>query len=82
MKDRERIYAKNPNYYVPGKPYMDGLDVIVIPDTTAQAAALRTKKLDVIATVQDMADGAGAGEVEPEHLRDQGAASTRRSSST
>jgi ABC-type transport system substrate-binding protein len=55
VKDRERIYAKNPNYYVPGKPYMDGIDVVVIPDTTAQAAALRTKKLDAVATVQDLA---------------------------
>jgi peptide/nickel transport system substrate-binding protein len=54
VKDSERIYAKNPNYYVAGKPYLDGIDVIVIPDPAAQAAALRTKKVDVIATVQDL----------------------------
>jgi peptide/nickel transport system substrate-binding protein len=55
LQGKERKYAKNPNYYVPGKPYLDGVDVIIIPDSTAQAAALRTKKVDVIATVQDMA---------------------------
>ncbi|GGK74761.1 ABC transporter substrate-binding protein [Mangrovihabitans endophyticus] len=54
-KDKERTYAKNPDYYVAGKPYLDGLHVIVIPDTAAASAALRTKKVDLVATVTDMA---------------------------
>jgi peptide/nickel transport system substrate-binding protein len=55
VQGRERKYAKNPTYYVPGKPYLDGVDTIIIPDSSAQAAALRTKKVDVIATLQDLA---------------------------
>jgi peptide/nickel transport system substrate-binding protein len=53
-KDKERVYAKNPRYYVPGKPYLDGLHIIFIPDTAAASAALRTKKVDFVATVTDM----------------------------
>jgi ABC-type transport system substrate-binding protein len=55
VKDKERKYIKNPTYYVPGKPYMDAIDTVIIPDPAAQAAALRTKKVDVTAVVQDMA---------------------------
>jgi ABC-type transport system substrate-binding protein len=55
VQGKERKYAKNPNFYVPGKPYLDGIDTIVIPDSAAQTAALRTKKVDVIATLQDLA---------------------------
>jgi peptide/nickel transport system substrate-binding protein len=54
-KDKERKYTKNPKYYVAGKPYLDGLHVIMIPDTAAAGAALRTRKVDLVATITDMA---------------------------
>jgi peptide/nickel transport system substrate-binding protein len=53
-KDKERKYTKNPKYYVAGKPYIDVVDVIIIPDTAAASAALRTLKVDTVLTVTDM----------------------------
>ena len=53
-KDQSRSYVKNPDYYVEGKPYLDGVEYTVIPDTAASVAALRTGKLDQVGTVTDM----------------------------
>ena len=55
QKDKERIYVKNPNYYVAGKPYIDKIQTIVIPDSNATNTALITGKVDTVGTVQDMA---------------------------
>ncbi|WP_146135330.1 ABC transporter substrate-binding protein [Antricoccus suffuscus] len=54
VKDKSRTYVKNPDYYVKGKPYLDGVQYINIPDTAASVAALRTGKIDVVGTVTDM----------------------------
>jgi ABC-type transport system substrate-binding protein len=39
---------------VAGKPYIDKVDVIIIGDTAAASAALRTQKVDTVLTVTDM----------------------------
>lgn len=54
VKDKSRTYVKNPDYYVEGKPYLDGVQYINIPDTAASVAALRTGKIDLVGTVTDM----------------------------
>lgn len=55
VPDKERVYSKNPKYHEPGKPYMDGLRIVVVPDNAAAAAALRTKTIDYVATINDKA---------------------------
>lgn len=54
VKDKSRTYVANPDYYIEGKPYLDGVEYINIPDTAASVAALRTGKIDVVGTVTDM----------------------------
>lgn len=38
-------FEKNPNYFKKGLPYLDGIQSIVIPDSSTQFAALRTGKV-------------------------------------
>lgn len=54
VKDKTRTYVRNPDYYVEGKPYLDGVQYIITPDTAASIAALRTGKIDVVGTVTNM----------------------------
>ncbi|MDP2952768.1 MAG: ABC transporter substrate-binding protein, partial [Chloroflexota bacterium] len=39
---------KNPQYFAPGLPYLDGITTYVVPDPGARFAALRTGQLDYI----------------------------------
>jgi peptide/nickel transport system substrate-binding protein len=45
-------YTKNENYWIPGKPYLDGIQFLFIRDPLTQQAALRTKdpnqRIDVL----------------------------------
>lgn len=43
--------VKNPNYFKPGLPFLDGMDVFIIKDETARETALRTGRIHR-ATVQ------------------------------
>jgi peptide/nickel transport system substrate-binding protein len=38
--------VKNPDYFVPGLPYLDGIRIDIVADRTAQVNALVTKNLD------------------------------------
>ncbi|GJD48346.1 hypothetical protein OPKNFCMD_1064 [Methylobacterium crusticola] len=40
-------YARNPTYWDPGRPYLDGLVVRIIPDGAARAAAFETGDVDL-----------------------------------
>jgi peptide/nickel transport system substrate-binding protein len=40
-------YKKNPNYWQPGKPYLDGIEISVIPDEVTRDAAFRAGEVDV-----------------------------------
>ncbi len=35
------VYERNPNYWDPGKPYLDGVEIVVIPDNTVQKLAFQ-----------------------------------------
>ncbi|WP_084652862.1 ABC transporter substrate-binding protein [Nocardioides insulae] len=50
-KDQERVYVKNPDYFLEGLPHLDGINVTVMPDAQAQIAALRSGKLDIISAL-------------------------------
>ena len=54
--------VRNPDYWVKGKPYLDGIDYIIIADTTTQKMAMKAGEGDVAsATAMDMAEFAAAG---------------------
>ncbi len=40
-------YVKNPDYFVPGRPYLDGLKYIMIVERGTRTAALQSGQLDV-----------------------------------
>lgn len=40
--------VRNPDYFVPGRPYLDGFKIYIIPDAGARLAALRTKQIHII----------------------------------
>jgi peptide/nickel transport system substrate-binding protein len=40
-------YIKNPDYFKPGLPYLDGLKIMVTSDTAAQMSAFATGRFDV-----------------------------------
>jgi peptide/nickel transport system substrate-binding protein len=40
-------YVKNPDYFVPGHPYLDGIRYVVIAERGARTAALQAGRLDV-----------------------------------
>jgi peptide/nickel transport system substrate-binding protein len=44
--------VKNPEYWRPGEPYLDGYSVRVIPDKAVAAAALKSGEVDMVATLE------------------------------
>ena len=44
-------YVKNPNYFEHGKPYLDALDIVGIPDPVARVNALIAGQVDAIESV-------------------------------
>jgi peptide/nickel transport system substrate-binding protein len=40
-------YVKNPDYFVKGRPYLDGLKFVIIRDRSTQIAAVQSMQLDV-----------------------------------
>lgn len=40
--------TKNPDYFKPGLPYLDGLKLYYIPDVFAYVSAFRTQRIDII----------------------------------
>ncbi len=48
-REKQRlVFKKNAGYFEPGKPALDGVEVYTIADVSAQLAALRTGKIDLI----------------------------------
>jgi peptide/nickel transport system substrate-binding protein len=46
------VAKKNPDYYFTGTPYVDELDLLIIPTEATQVANLRAKQIDVIVPSQ------------------------------
>lgn len=46
-RDVGQVYVKNPNYWQPGKPYLDTFETIVITDEVTQKAAMQAGEGDV-----------------------------------
>jgi peptide/nickel transport system substrate-binding protein len=44
----KRTFVRNPNYYEKGKPYLDKIEFLIVPDQGAHIAAFRTGKAEAI----------------------------------
>lgn len=52
-------FAKNPNYWQPGMPYLDGIELWYIPDPMTAAAKIEAKEADMwfaVSSVQNIVD--------------------------
>jgi peptide/nickel transport system substrate-binding protein len=52
------VFEKNPDYFEKGKPYLDKIEVYVIPDEASQLAAFRAGQLDRFLASKTSADAA------------------------
>ncbi len=50
-RDRERILVANPDYFVEGEPYIERIEVSIVPDQAASLAAFRTGQTDYLSTL-------------------------------
>lgn len=58
-RDSLIVYTKNPNYWRPGMPYLDGMQIQFIPDTMTASALIEAGQVDVwsdVAAVQNVID--------------------------
>lgn len=46
-RDSHMTWVKNPNYWRKGRPYLDGIEVRFVPDTTTAAMMMKAKEVDV-----------------------------------
>jgi peptide/nickel transport system substrate-binding protein len=51
VRDSVTEYVKNPNYWEPGKPYLDGIKFVVITDTTTARMTFEAGQVDIITQV-------------------------------
>lgn len=42
------VMARNPNYFLSGRPYIDRINVLVIPDDSTNVSAFQTKQIDFL----------------------------------
>jgi peptide/nickel transport system substrate-binding protein len=48
-REKQRlVFKRHPDYFEAGKPYLDGVELYIIPDPAGAIAALRTGKLDLM----------------------------------
>lgn len=46
------MVKRNPHYYDPARPYLDGVEVVVYPDGIAESSALISGDTDLILNAQ------------------------------
>ncbi|MDP2954418.1 MAG: ABC transporter substrate-binding protein [Chloroflexota bacterium] len=51
MRGAQFAVVKNPDYYIPGRPYLDGIVRYIIPDPAALKAAFVTDRVDLLQPV-------------------------------
>jgi peptide/nickel transport system substrate-binding protein len=52
-RKQQRIYKKNPDYFVKGKPHLDEFKIIIMADPVAQIAAFRTGQVDYFGSITE-----------------------------
>ena len=59
QRDAVIKFTRNPNYWQPGKPYLDGIELRYIPDTMTSTAMMEAGQADIwfdVAAVQNLLD--------------------------
>jgi peptide/nickel transport system substrate-binding protein len=55
-REKQRlVFKRNPNYFETGKPYLDGVEVYVLGDASSQLAAMRSGRIDLMASTSGAA---------------------------
>jgi peptide/nickel transport system substrate-binding protein len=55
-RDDHITWVKNPNYWIPNKPYLDGIEVKIIPDPVTARAAFQAGEADVFPAPASMVE--------------------------
>ena len=55
VRDSALKFEKNPNYWMKGLPYLDGLTNLVIPDNMVASGMMQTKDADIWGTTAQFA---------------------------
>jgi peptide/nickel transport system substrate-binding protein len=79
-RDRERVLTAHPGYYVEGQPYIERIEISIVPDQAAAIAAFRTGQTDFLSALTlDIAQAERLLAEEPESVlfREQGLTQTR-----
>jgi peptide/nickel transport system substrate-binding protein len=80
VRDRERVLTAHPDYYVEGQPYMDRVEISIVPDQAAAIAAFRTGQTDYLSPLTldpEQAQRILTEDQEAYLLREQGLTQTR-----
>lgn len=79
-RDRERVLTAHPGYYVEGQPYIERIEISIVPDQAAAIAAFRTGQTDYLSALTlDVAQAERLLAEDPEAVlfREQGLTQTR-----
>jgi peptide/nickel transport system substrate-binding protein len=79
-RDRERVLTAHPGYYVEGQPYIDRIEISIVPDQAAAIAAFRTGQTDYLSALTlDVKQAERILDEDPEAalFREQGLTQTR-----
>jgi peptide/nickel transport system substrate-binding protein len=55
-KGTRYVYAKRNDYYQAGKPYIDKLNMLILPDEAYRISALRSKQIDILNVTKAQVD--------------------------
>lgn len=48
QKGARQFFKRNPDYYMPGRPYIDTINQLILPEDSTVEAAFRTKQVDIL----------------------------------
>ena len=80
VRDRERVLTAHPDYYVEGQPYMERVEISIVPDQAAAIAAFRTGQTDYLSPLtldKNQADRILSEDPNAVLFREQGLTQTR-----
>ena len=60
-------YKRNPTYFRPGHPYIDGLNWLVIKDDATQFAAFKTGQIDILGADKQPVDDTNVDQIAREN---------------
>lgn len=52
LPDQKAVVVKNPDYFLPGQPYLDQIDILTFPDAAGAVAAVLAGEVDLVLEVQ------------------------------